>query len=155
MTQPGVGAQTRRRVPVNGATPVPHEPPDRLAWRVLLKSTPSGRLWLRIGVGVVGAAMIIAAPLTGWLPGPGGIPLFLAGMAVLSTEFLWAKNSKRWMLRQLRVYLNWTTNQQRLFWAGFFAVLGLVWWLVLAISGIPGWVPNSLAKLLAYLPGVN
>lgn len=155
MSQPGAWPRTHRRVPVNGASPAPHDPPDRLAWRVRLKSTPTGRLWLRIGVGVVGAAMIIAAPLTGWLPGPGGIPLFLAGMAVLSTEFLWAKNSKRWMLRRLRVYLNWTPNQQRLFWVGFFAVLGIIWWITLAISGIPAWIPGPVAKLLAYLPGVD
>lgn len=40
---------------------------------------------------VTGTLFIIAAGLTGWLPGPGGIPLFLVGIAILATEFAWAK----------------------------------------------------------------
>ena len=40
---------------------------------------------------ILGALFIIAAGLTGWLPGPGGIPLFLIGIAILATEFAWAK----------------------------------------------------------------
>ena len=40
---------------------------------------------------VVGLLFVIAAGLTGWLPGPGGIPLFLIGIAILATEFAWAK----------------------------------------------------------------
>lgn len=146
---------TRRRVPVNGAHPAPHEPPDRLAWRVRLRSTPTGRLWLRIGVGVVGTAMIIAAPLTGWLPGPGGIPLFLAGMALLSTEFLWAKNTKRWVHRQLRAYMAWTPGRQRLFWVGFFALVGLFGWAGLVIAGVPKWLPEPVTALLMYIPCVG
>lgn len=35
--------------------------------------------------------MVIAAPLLGWLPGPGGIPLFLAGLGLLSINNDWAK----------------------------------------------------------------
>jgi hypothetical protein len=40
---------------------------------------------------IVGSLLILAAGLTGWLPGPGGIPLFLIGIAVLATEFEWAQ----------------------------------------------------------------
>lgn len=40
---------------------------------------------------IVGTLFIISAGLTGWLPGPGGIPLFLIGIAILATEFAWAK----------------------------------------------------------------
>lgn len=54
--------------------------------------------WIRVPRGVrrpivmiVGSLLILAAGLTGWLPGPGGIPLFLLGIAVLATEFEWAQ----------------------------------------------------------------
>lgn len=47
---------------------------------------------------VVGSLFIIAAGLTGWLPGPGGIPLFLIGIAILSTEFAWAKRVRDWVI---------------------------------------------------------
>lgn len=104
---------------------------------------------------VFGFALIVAAPLTGWIPGPGGIPLFLAGLAVLSSEFLWAKSINAWLLRYVRVYLNWHVNQQRLFWVGFFAILGVIWWIWMAITGVPGWLPEWAANVLAHLPGVD
>lgn len=53
--------------------------------------------WKRVPVNIrkplvftIGMLFVIAAGLTGWLPGPGGIPLFLIGIAILATEFEWA-----------------------------------------------------------------
>ena len=112
-----------------------YEVPDKLGWRVRLKSTPTGRYWFRLAVAIFGFALIIAAPLTGWLPGPGGIPLFLAGLAVLSSEFLWAKSVNRWLLRYVRVYVCWPVNQRRFFWVAVVGVAGLLWWASLAIIG--------------------
>lgn len=34
---------------------------------------------------------VIAALLTGWLPGPGGIPLFIVGLSLLAINHEWAK----------------------------------------------------------------
>jgi uncharacterized protein (TIGR02611 family) len=56
---------------------------------------------------VIGSLFIIAAGLTGWLPGPGGIPLFLIGIAILSTEFEWAQRLRDWALDKLRVVGQW------------------------------------------------
>lgn len=49
----------------------------------------------RAGIFVLGWALIIAALAIGWLPGPGGIPLVLLGLAVLATEFEWAARRQR------------------------------------------------------------
>lgn len=38
----------------------------------------------------LGVLLIIIAPLLGWLPGPGGIPLFLAGLSLLAINHDWA-----------------------------------------------------------------
>lgn len=38
------------------------------------------------------------SPLVGWIPGPGGIAVFLAGIAVLASEFDWAENLKAFFL---------------------------------------------------------
>lgn len=46
----------------------------------------------RIGIDIAGFGLLIAALLTGWLPGPGGIPLAIAGLALLSKNHKWAKN---------------------------------------------------------------
>jgi uncharacterized protein (TIGR02611 family) len=56
---------------------------------------------------VIGSLFIIAAGLTGWLPGPGGVPLFLIGIAILSTEFEWAKRLRDWMLQKIHMFGVW------------------------------------------------
>lgn len=50
---------------------------------------------------IVGGLFIIAAGLTGWLPGPGGIPLFLIGIAILATEFEWAKGLRDYVIKRV------------------------------------------------------
>jgi hypothetical protein len=56
---------------------------------------------------IVGGLFVIAAGLTGWLPGPGGIPLFLLGIAILATEFAWAKRIEQFILRYIRIAGQW------------------------------------------------
>jgi hypothetical protein len=46
----------------------------------------------RITVDILGVLCIIAAGLTGWLPGPGGIPLLILGLSLLATNHEWAEN---------------------------------------------------------------
>jgi hypothetical protein len=41
---------------------------------------------------LAGICLILAAPLLGWLPGPGGIPLFIAGLALLAINNKWAED---------------------------------------------------------------
>jgi L-asparagine transporter-like permease len=45
----------------------------------------------RILTDAAGYALILAGILTGWLPGPGGIPLVVAGLGLLSINNTWAK----------------------------------------------------------------
>lgn len=45
----------------------------------------------KIGVDILGILLIIASGLVGWLPGPGGIPLFLGGLALLASNHEWAE----------------------------------------------------------------
>lgn len=61
------------------------------AWRLL------GRLWARapkkvrqLLVLMVGSTLVLLGVLLVVLPGPFTLPLVLAGLAVLSTEFVWA-----------------------------------------------------------------
>lgn len=42
----------------------------------------------------IGILFILISPLLGWIPGPGGIPLFLAGLGLLAINHSWAK---RWI----------------------------------------------------------
>jgi 4-hydroxybenzoate polyprenyltransferase len=51
---------------------------------------------------IIGTLFILAAAATGWLPGPGGIPLFLIGVAILATEFAWAERLRDRILDKIR-----------------------------------------------------
>lgn len=50
----------------------------------------------RIAYDIAGVTLIIISPLLGWLPGPGGIPLFLAGLGLLAVHNEWAQKLLHW-----------------------------------------------------------
>jgi hypothetical protein len=56
---------------------------------------------------IIGSLFIIAAGLTGWLPGPGGIPLFLIGVAILATEFERAERFRDWIIGYIHRFGRW------------------------------------------------
>jgi len=45
----------------------------------------------RIAIDAAGYLLLVAAVATGWLPGPGGVPLALAGLGLLSINNAWAR----------------------------------------------------------------
>ena len=45
----------------------------------------------KIAIDALGVLLIIGSILFGWIPGPGGIPLFLAGLSLLATNHEWAR----------------------------------------------------------------
>jgi hypothetical protein len=69
------------------------------------KSTPSSVR--KPIVLVIGMLFVLAAAATGWLPGPGGIPLFLIGIAILASEFAWAERIRDRILGWLHRFGVW------------------------------------------------
>ena len=59
------------------------------------------RFWKILILDLVGVAMMILALLTGWLPGPGGIPLFIIGLGVLAIHHEWAQDIIDWLKERL------------------------------------------------------
>lgn len=49
------------------------------------------KFWKVIVLDTLGILLMIAAVLTGWLPGPGGIPLFIVGLSLLAVHHKWAE----------------------------------------------------------------
>jgi putative transmembrane protein PGPGW len=100
--------------------------------------------------------LLIAAPLTGWLPGPGGIPLFIAGLAVLASEFEWAQRVLYKVKDWVKALTTWTGKQpawlKTLGTVALFICVLIAIWLYLAVLGVPGWFPDSWERLLAKLP---
>jgi uncharacterized protein (TIGR02611 family) len=70
----------------------------------------------------VGLFFVIAAGLTGWLPGPGGIPLFLVGVAILATEYSWAERLKKFTLRTIHRGADWLRRNPAYKWLVISAV---------------------------------
>lgn len=104
---------------------------------------------------MAGFAIMLIAISIGWLPGPGGVPLFLVGLAVLATEFVWAARLLWRANHEAHRLGQWTSRQPRWLQALGMVGLGLAIlagiWLGLSVFGLPGWMPDALDAL----PGVD
>lgn len=94
------------------------------------------QLLKRILTDVLGVLLIIIAPLLGWLPGPGGIPLFLAGLGLLSINHDWAKDLleyvKKHGLKRIEKLLRENTVVQHLTDLVGLLLAGVGFWYLLA-----------------------
>lgn len=132
---------------------------DRWAWRRRIKADPLGRRIYRGVVGFVGVALMVLAASIGWLPGPAGIPLFLLGLAILASEFDWAHRLLRRAKREARRLEERARRQPR--WVKWLGGVGtatgvaLVAWGYLAVLGVPGWFPDTVANALLQVPAVE
>lgn len=78
---------------------------------------------------ILGALFIITAVLTGWLPGPGGIPLFLIGIAILATEFAWAGRVRDYTLSLVKRSGKWIKSHP--VYSVILAILIILVWIIL------------------------
>jgi hypothetical protein len=60
----------------------------------------------------VGMLFVLLSGTIGWLPGPGGIPLLLLGIAILSTEYHWAHRLKVSLLDSAQTFGDWFRNHR-------------------------------------------
>lgn len=75
----------------------------------VVRGSPSLHLAWRIGILVVGGAVIAAGVAMLALPGPGWVAIF-AGFALLGTEFVWAQRALRRVKRSASRAATWTLN---------------------------------------------
>lgn len=133
--------------------------PAEWQWRHRVRQHPRLRGPYRVAVGLLGGSLMLLAALTGWLPGPGGIPLALIGLAVLSTEFEWAARILDWAERKFKTFVAWTSSLHPFWrWLGALATaagVAVFCWAVLALFGVPDWSPSQVTTVLVELPGVQ
>ena len=128
---------------------------DRWRWRRRVRSNPHQLRVYRVVVGALGLLLVLLGLATGWLPGPGGIPLVLLGLAVWASEFVWAHRLMLRFKHALHVFRGWGRGRQVLFWVAFVVVCALAGWAYLVVLGPPGWIPVQVDRLLDVLPGVD
>ena len=96
-----------------------------------IRGNPTGRLTLRIGVGVLGALIVALGLVLIPFPGPGWAVVIL-GLAVWAIEFTWAKNLLEFTKRHIQSWTRWMGRQS---WPvrilvgiiGFIFVAAVVW----------------------------
>ena len=144
------------------AEPSPHgghhilrdSPEDRWRWRARIRQSPHSLRIYRFCVGIVGTLLVVLGFLSGPLPGPGGIPLVLLGLAVMASEFVWAQRLMAVFKAQLHRFRSWSRARQTAAFVVFFGCCGLIGYASLLMFGQPGWLPGPVEGVLARLPGL-
>jgi uncharacterized protein (TIGR02611 family) len=75
-----------------------------------VRANPTGRLALRIGIGVLGTLIVGVGIVLIPFPGPGWAIVIL-GLAVWALEFAWAKNLLEFTKKHVRAWTHWVTRQ--------------------------------------------
>ena len=79
-------------------------------WLDGIRATRTGALTLKIVVGIIGTVMVVGGLIMVPFPGPGWLVVF-AGLAVLSTEFHWARRLLEFGKRTLHAWTEWYKQQ--------------------------------------------
>ncbi|MDN5725533.1 MAG: hypothetical protein L0G99_06310 [Propionibacteriales bacterium] len=127
---------------------------DRWAWRRKIRMNPRKAFFYRLGVGIAGTLFILLGFVTGPLPGPGGIPLVLLGLAIWASEFEWAQKLMSWFRRQLAWVRRWPRWAKALMVIIIVVCLLTSLYLAMRLSGVPDWLPAPVREVLGYLPGL-
>jgi uncharacterized protein (TIGR02611 family) len=119
---------------------------DDWAWRKKIRANPKSHLIYRTVVGVVGAVITIGGLVLIPAPGPGWLIVFL-GLAVLASEFEWADRLLSYARHQVGRWTDWAGRQSLpvrllLGLATLVLLVGLLW-VMLRLTGVPGFVPDS------------
>ena len=110
-----------------------------------VRATPTGRLALKIGIGVLGALVIALGIILIPFPGPGWAIVIL-GLAIWSLEFVWAKRLLEFTKRHVKRWTDWVTDQP--IWVRVLigvATAAFVYGVIvvtLHLTGIPDWAPG-------------
>ena len=111
--------------------------------RQKLAEKPALDLAYRIGVGVVGSAVLIVGIIMIPYPGPGWLVVF-AGLGILATEFTWAHRLLRFARAKYDAFADWLKAQhwsvQLLFGLFTFAIVLATLWILGALKLAAGWV---------------
>jgi hypothetical protein len=128
---------------------------DRWRWRRKIRENPHQLRIYRLLVAVAGLLLVCLGFISGPLPGPGGIPLVLLGLAIWSSEFEWAHQLMMLFKAQLHRYHLLRPHWKIACWLIFFSCCGLIGYSYLVVLGAPGWLPDNLAQALDQLPGIG
>jgi uncharacterized protein (TIGR02611 family) len=91
-------------------TTKPDEQSPRVGVLDRIRSNPTGRLALKIAIGVLGTVVVGLGIVLIPFPGPGWAIVIL-GLAIWSLEFAWAKNLLEFTKRHVQSWTRWIARQ--------------------------------------------
>ena len=107
-------------------------------WRDKLRDRPTADFTYRIVVGVVGLAVLGVGILAIPYPGPGWAIVFV-GLAILATEFEWARHALAWTRKRYDRVIEWFKAQGWLVQAIGFVLTAVVVVATLWLFGALSW----------------
>ncbi len=116
--------------------------------RARIEANPSLRRTYRVGVAVLGGIVLVAGIAMIPYPGPGWLVVF-AGLAILATEFHWARRVLHYARGKYDAWTDWLGRQTLLVRLAVLALTGLVvlatlyllnaFYLVAGVVGLGHW----------------
>ena len=118
--------------------------PSRLSrFRTGLDRRPTLRRTYKIGIAVIGALVLAVGVVLIPYPGPGWLVVF-GGLAILATEFVWARRVLVYARGRYDAWAAWLTRQhwavKLLFFAATSAVVLVTVWLLDGWGTLADWV---------------
>ncbi len=131
---------------------------DRWAWRARIRSNPTSARIYRIAVFVLGLVVVVVGLALVPLPGPGWVIVFV-GVAIWASEFEKAQQLRDWGKARLSEWNTWVLAQP--WWVKLaitvatMVLVGLFFWAVFVLMGVPTWLPDPVERPFTLLPGVD
>jgi TIGR02611 family protein len=131
---------------------------DDWQWRRKIRSNPHSHLVYRVVVGVIGLIIVVLGLMMVPFPGPGWLVVFL-GLAIWASEFEWAQRLLRLARHTLQGWTEWLRPQP--WWVKglvlllTIAAVAAIFWLLLLVSGVPGYFPDVVEEWLKKVPGLG
>nr|WP_246278549.1 TIGR02611 family protein [Phytohabitans rumicis] len=76
----------------------------------VIRANPTGRIALKVFVGLAGLLVVAVGALLIPLPGPGWL-IVLGGLGIWAIEFSWARKLLQFTRRNLQIWTRWVTRQ--------------------------------------------
>lgn len=105
-----------------------------------IRANPTGRLALKVGIGVLGAIVVAVGIVLIPFPGPGWAIVIL-GLAIWAVEFHWARRLLHFTKKHVQSWTHWVLRQSLpmralIGTAGFIFISGVVWLSVKLTMGV-------------------
>lgn len=105
-----------------------------------IRANPTGRLALKVGIGLLGALVVAVGIVLIPLPGPGWAIVIL-GLAIWAVEFHWARRLLHFTKKHVQSWTHWVLRQSLpmralIGTAGFIFISAVVWLSVKLTMGV-------------------